>query len=106
MSVPGAIRAYFKETVTFHIRTAAGEDAYGVAQVTDTTARCRIEYTERTTTNSNGQEVASSAQIYCDDVTGVTGGSRVTLPNGETCDVISVRRPQWPDGTRHLEVYL
>jgi len=106
MAIPGAISAYFKESVTFHVRTAAGEDAYGVQQTTAISARARIEYTERTTTNSQGQEVASSAQVYTFDISGVSGSSRVTLPSGETCDVISVKRPQWPDGTRHLEVYV
>ena len=102
--IPSAIRALFKETCSFLIETAVGEDAYGGSVTTTFSQLCRVEWKQRHVTNMSGQQTISSATIYTNDIPALNGETKVILPSGETKSIVSVARPLWPNGARHLEV--
>lgn len=105
-AIPGAIRAFFKQSVTFNIKTTVGEDGYGKPVTAATTQLCRVDYSEAKFTTLSGEEMISHAQIYTDDIPTMTGDGTVTLPNGNVEKILSIKRNLWPNGAYSLEVYI
>ncbi len=106
MSIPAAIRAMMKESVT--VKTKVTDDDYGTDQLSSGTAvKARVQYGHVRTFNSTGEQVWSSVQVFlADDVSALTPEGEVTLPTGATPPIINVKRHQWPDGTYSVEVFM
>lgn len=105
MPLPSAITTLMKETVT--VKTESTEDAYGNKTFASASIKAYVDYKRRTFRGIGGTDVISEVQVYlAEDVAALKVEDELTLPDGKVRRVKEVRRPAWPDGTRHVEVFL
>lgn len=82
---------FLVHTVT--VEPHLGESGYGGAIYgPPVNVPCFVDETTRMVRDSNGSETVSSSTIYAAPDAPITGGSRVTLPSGDTTTVISSSR--------------
>lgn len=104
MLPPGVI-AQFKDTVTVHL--VSGRDAYDVPVETAVgDVKARVTYGEQSVSVVDGNQIVTSIKVHMEDIAGFTSEASITLPDGKKRPVKRFNRPAWPDGTRHLAVYL
>jgi len=102
--LPNAITVLMKDDVT--IKKKVNEDGYGNITTTSISSKAYVDYRKRMISRTDGDMIASDVQVYPEvDVPDLEEGS-VLLPDGTELPIKSVRRPAWPDGTRHTEVFL
>jgi hypothetical protein len=80
-------------------------DAYNAATyATATAVQCRIAHRTRMVRNLEGQEVVSTATIYCAGNPGIGPEDQITMPDGSTPPVLVVKTPKDDMGYTHQEV--
>lgn len=106
MTLPRAITAQFRDTVT--VRLATGLDAYNdpVFSGAAITVPCRISHTRTSVATAGGTELQVSTVIHMEDIAGFSADAQIVLPDGSTHSAQTFDRPAWPNGTRHLKVVL
>jgi hypothetical protein len=105
VSIPSAIRAQMKDTVS--VRVATGVDSYNVATLgAATLVKCRVTYVRMRSSTVGGDDIRTSTILLMPDIDGFDENAEVTLPDGTVLKVKDVKRPAWPDGSRHLQVVL
>ena len=105
MAVDAELSALMLQTVVWQPRAslnAYGEASFGAA----VTVPCRIEQTNKMTLTAEGQEAVSTAQVYTDQVRGISQADQMTLPDGTIPTILTVA-VHWDEvGPSHEVVYL
>lgn len=94
---------------TVQVETLQGATSTGTVYDPAVKVACFADTTIRLVKDADGRQVVSSATLYTSDVRGLfTAGSRVTLPDGSTVQVLTAARHD--DGGlgawQHTEVML
>lgn len=100
MSIPARFRTH-----TISIEPYLGSGAYGAVYGPPVDVVCRVEEGMRMVRASSGDEVVSSAMVFCDPDVTIPTESRVTV-NGRVTTVLSVSNPSVGSRLDHLEVAL
>lgn len=105
MAVDPALSELMLQTVTWQPRSSLnsyGEPTFGTA----VTIACRVERDVKMVRTADGQEVVSSAQVYTDEVHGVTVKDQLTFTDGTLVDILSVAT-HWDEvGPSHEVIYI
>lgn len=105
MAVDAALSALMLQTVAWQARSALnsyGEPSFAAA----VSIKCRVEQDVKMVRTADGQEVVSGAQVYTDEIHGVTAKDQLTLPDGSVVDILTVAT-HWDDvGPSHEVIYV
>lgn len=103
MALPGML---LRHTVT--VEPYLGDGGRGPLYGAPQSVPCYLEHKTRVARASDGREVTSTSQVFCDLGPAVTTESRVTLPDGRRPLVLQVA--EFNTGglvaVDHLEIYL
>lgn len=93
-------------THTISVEPYLGSGAYGAVYGPPVSVQCRVQDEVRLVRSASGDEVVSSATVFCDPDVVITPESRVTV-NGRVTTVLSVSNPStgW-SRLDHLEASL
>lgn len=105
MPLPRAITVLMKADVI--VKTKTNEDGYGKKVLSSgTPCKAYVDYNQRRVWTDQGEWLNSAVQAYLAvDFPTLTTEGEVTLPDGTKPPIRGVRRPAWPDGSRHTEVF-
>jgi len=78
-----------------------GERSFGAPS----TVKGRLQYREERITIPSGEEQVARGRIYLAELTSVQPEDMVTLPNGETPEILSVRRVNDENGPHHEVIF-
>jgi hypothetical protein len=92
-----------RDSVTVEVYRGTG--AYGPIYDPPQTVRCRVENGNKLVRDATGQQVVSSARLFCDPETVATVGSRVAIGAAKHT-VLQVLEQSGPSSLSHKEVVL
>lgn len=78
-----------------------GERTFGAPAIT----KARLQYREERIAIASGEEVVARGRVYLAALTGVQPEDMVTLPDGETPEILSVRRVNDEAGPHHEVIF-
>jgi hypothetical protein len=61
----------------------------------------RVQYREERVTIASGEEQVARGRVYLGELTGIQPEDKITLPDGETPEILAVRRVDDEDGPHH-----
>lgn len=95
-----------RQTVT--VEAYEGDGGRGPVYGAPKTVACYLEHKTKVARTSDGRQVTSTSQVFCDRGPIVTTESRVTLPDGRTPLVVEVKDYDTKGlvAIDHLEIYL
>lgn len=74
-----------------------GEKTYGAGE----SIQCRIQEREERVAIASGEEVLARGRVYLGEITGIATVDKVTLPDGTTPEILTVRKVNDEDGPHH-----
>jgi hypothetical protein len=105
MPLPRGILSLMKDTISAQPR--ANDDAYGTKTYgASVSVRARVMYDQKRIWAADGTQTYSTTQVIAEDVPTLTADGKITLPDGTSPPIRSIKHPSWPDGSKHMEIYL